>query len=76
MLNFHGFVQSANFFYGDVYNMDECLKSFYHLVYYTVYQESQGLLAVVVDRTLIPGSVDLHAQAFIEHRRVSLIFAC
>ena len=36
LLNFRGFVQSANFFMVDVYNMDEHLKSFYRLVYYWV----------------------------------------
>ena len=35
----------------DDYNMNEHLESSYHFGY----QESQGLLAVVVNRTFIPG---------------------
>ena len=42
------------------YNMDELLES---LVYY-LDQESQELLAVVVDWTFIPVSVDLRVQAY------------
>ena len=47
----------------DDYNMDEHMES--PTVYSTtVYQESQGSLVVVVDRTFIQGSVDLRAQAY------------
>ena len=42
----------------------------------TRYQESQGSLAVVVDRTFTLGSVDLRASLFTDHRRVILFFAC
>ena len=34
------------------------------------YQENQGLLAVVVDRTFTSGSVDLRASLFTDHRRI------
>ena len=42
----------------------------------TRYQESQGSLAVVVDRTFTLGSVDLRASLFTDHHRVILFFAC
>ena len=42
------------------YNMDEHLESSYRLLYYQV----SGELAVVVDWTFIPVSVDLHVQAY------------
>ena len=42
----------------------------------TRYQESQGSLAVVVDRTFTSWSVDLRASLFTDHRRVVLFFAC
>ena len=59
LLNFRSFVRSAKIFLmGDDYNMDKCLKSFYRLVNYRV------LLAVVVDQTFIPGSVDMCARAY------------
>ena len=45
----------------DYCNMDERLESLWLLVYYR-YQESQGLLTVVVDRTL-PRGVWTCAQA-------------
>ena len=60
----------------DDYNMDELLESFWRLVYTTRYQESQGLFAVVVDRTFNSGNVDLHANLFTDHRRVILFFGC
>ena len=37
-------------------------------------QESQGSLAVVVDKTFTSGSVDLHASFFTDHHRVLLFF--
>ena len=40
------------------------------------YQESQGSLAVVVDRTFNLGSVDLRASLFTDHRRIILFFTC
>jgi len=55
-------------------NMDECLESLWLLVYYQ-YQESQGLLAVVIDWTFISGSLDLHASLFTEHRCI-IYFSC
>ena len=57
-------------------NMDELLESSWRLVYTTRYQESQGLLAVVFDRTFNSGNVDLRANLFTDHRRVILFFAC
>ena len=45
------------------YNMDERLESSWRLVYYQV-QKSQGLLAIVIDRTFTSGSVDLCVQAY------------
>ena len=42
----------------------------------TRYQESQGLLAVVVVRTFTSGSVDLWASLFTDHRCVILFFVC
>ena len=58
----------------DYCNMDELLESSWRLVYYTRYQESQGSLAVVVDRTFTSWSVDLRASLFTDHRRVILFF--
>ena len=57
-------------------NMDELLESSWRLVYTTRYQESQGSLAVVFDRTFTLGNVDLRANLFTDHRRVILFFAC
>ena len=57
-------------------NMDELLESSWRLVHTTRYQESQGSLAVVFDRTFTPGNVDLRANLFTDHRRVILFFAC
>ena len=51
-------------------NMDERLESLWLLVYYQVYQENRGLLAVVIDRTFTSRSVDLRASLFTDHRRV------
>ena len=56
-------------------NMDECLESSWHLVYYQV-SESQGWLAVVIDWTFTSGSVDLRASLFTDHCRVILFFVC
>ena len=61
LLNFRGFVRSENFFL----TVDDAR-----------YQESQGSLAVVVDWTFTPGSVDLRASLFTDHRRVFLFFEC
>ena len=55
--------------------MDEYLESSLRLVYY-MYQESQGLLTVVVDRTFASWSVDLRASLFTDHRCVILLFVC
>ena len=57
-------------------NMDERLESSWHLVYSTRYQESQGSLAVVVDRTFNSGSVDLRTSLITDHHCVILFFAC
>ena len=40
------------------------------------YQESQGSLAVVVDRTFTRGAWDMRASLFTDHRRIILFFAC
>ena len=56
----------------DDYNMDKRLESSWGLVYSTRYQESQGSLTVVINRTFNSGSVDLRTSLFTDHRRVIL----
>ena len=56
----------------DYCNMDEHFESSFCLVYY-MYQESQGLLTVVVDRTFASWSVDLRTSLFTDHRHVILL---
>ena len=53
----------------DERNMDERLES-------SRSQESQGSLAVVVDRTFNLESVDLLTSLFVDHRCVILFFTC
>ena len=60
----------------DDYNMDKRLESSWGLVYSTRYQESQGSLTVVINRTFNSGSVDLRTSLFTDHRRVILFFVC
>ena len=75
LLNFRGFVQSTNFFLTtDDYNMDERLESSYRLVYYRVSGEP-GIAGCSRRSDIYPGECGF-ACAFIDHRRVSLIFAC
>ena len=56
-------------------NMDKRLKSSWGLST-TRYQESQGSLTVVVNRTFNLGSVNLRASLFTDHRRVILFLVC
>ena len=75
-VKFSQFCSIRNFFLiVDDCNMDECLESSWHLVYYQISGEP-GIGPVVVDRTFTSGSVDLRASLFIDHCRVILFFAC
>ena len=56
-------------------NMDDASMNLIYAVQ-SRNQESQGSLAVVVNWTFTPGSVDLHTSFFTNHRRVILFFAC
>ena len=56
-------------------NTDEILESSWHLVYTTRYQESQGLLGVVFNRTFMgPAECGHVANLFTDHRCI-IIFS-
>ena len=58
------------------YNMDEHLESSYRLVYYLVSGEP-GIAGCSCRSDIYPGECGLvHTSLFIDHRSVSLIFAC
>ena len=65
LLNFHGFIRSAKFCFWWLTITIWTSAWRVSTVYSTAgYQESQGSLAVIVDRTFTPRSMDLRTQAY------------